>query len=55
MAGGTAVTGSDGLSDVTNRPVGFGGEGGQQLLFREVKAASDVVGSVVGFVNGCEC
>ncbi len=55
MAGGTAVTGSNGLSDVTNRPVGLGGQGCQQLLFRDVKAAADVVGIVVGFVNGCEC
>ena len=55
MAGGTAVTGSDGLSDVTNRPVVFGCQRCQQLLFRDVKAAADVVGIVVGFVNGCEC
>ena len=55
MAGGTAVTGSDGLSDVTNRPVVFGCQRCQQLLFRDVKAAADIAGIFVGFVVGREC
>ena len=55
MACSTAVTGADGLSDVTNRPVVFGRQRCQQLLFCDAKAAADVVGIVVGFVNGREC
>ena len=48
MTGGTAITGADGLSDVTNRPVVFGRQRCQQLLFCDAKAAADVVGIVNG-------
>ena len=48
MTGGTAITGADGLSHVTNRPVVFGRQRCQQLLFCDAKAAADVVGIVNG-------
>ncbi len=48
MACSTAVTGADGLSDVTNRPVVFGRQRCQQFLFCDAKAAADVVGIVNG-------
>jgi len=55
MACGTAITGSDGLSYVTNRPAVFGCQRCKQLMFRDAKAATDIVGIVAGFVNGREC
>jgi len=55
MACGAAITGADGLSYVTNRPAVFGCQGQKQLMFRDLKAATDIVSIFVGFCDGREC